>query len=148
MSPTTGSDEPRGDGGALIPVEGTPMAVDLSRDRSATLSWAVLLAGPLAATAHFSLVYFVSEAGCTGDGPGLDLLDPPVPATLTVAATAVAALACLAATAWAYRRWHAGRRDDSPDDNLSSMAFAGFLLSALSLVTVLFVGVPAPFLVC
>lgn len=148
MSPTARSGEPQGDRGELIPVEGTPMAVDLSRGRRALLIWAVLLAGPLAATAHFSLVYFVSEAGCTGDGPGLDLFDPPVPATVTVAATAVAALACLAATAWAYRRWQAGLREDTSDDNLSSMAFAGFLLSALSLVTVLFVGVPAPFLVC
>lgn len=148
MSATARSNEPQGDRGELIPVEGTPMAVDISRDRRAWLTWAVLLAGPLVATAHFSLAYFVSEAGCTGDGPGLDLFDPPVPAAVTLAVTAAAALACLAATAWAYRRWRAGQREPGSDDNAAFMAFAGFLLSALSFVTVLFVGVPAPFLQC
>ncbi|MDQ4145306.1 MAG: hypothetical protein M3198_16505 [Actinomycetota bacterium] len=37
----------------------------------------------------------MAEAGCTGDGPGLQLFDPPVPTIVTLAAAAVAAVACL-----------------------------------------------------
>ena len=99
-------------------------------------TWIVFLAGPVTWFVHFMVVYLVAEAGCTGDGPGLALFDPPVPAVVTLAATAVAAAACLAFAWWGHRCLV----DHPPGD---SLAFAGFLLSLLSSVAVLFVGLPA-----
>jgi hypothetical protein len=151
MSRQDGPDDglPRGEGSGTAE-EGTPFAVDFSRDRRARTTIAVFLAGPVIWSAHFLLVYLVVEAGCTGDGPGLRLFDPPAPTVVTLVATAVAALACLAAAAWGYRRWRAGQHEVADDagglgehDRGGSLAFAGFLLSLLGLVTVLFVGVPA-----
>ena len=136
-------------------LSGTPVAVDVSRDRLARVTWVVFLAGPVTWFAHFMVVYLVAEAGCTGDGPGLNLFDPPVPAAATLAATAVAALVCLGAARWAYRRWRASQRGVAADeaaelsgrfserDRGGSLAFAGFLLSLFSFVAVLFVGLPA-----
>jgi hypothetical protein len=69
---------------------------------------------------------------------------------VTLVATAVAALACLASARWGYRRWRASQHEAADQagglgehDCGGSLAFAGFLLSLLGLVTVLFVGVPA-----
>jgi hypothetical protein len=145
---------PRGDGSTTA-VGGTPVAVDVSRDRSARVIWVVFLAGPVIWFAHFMLVYVVAEAGCTGDGPGLSAFDPPVPTVVTVVATVVAAIACLWCAAWAYRRWR-GRAREQPlgvTDDLSAdleqgdrdglLALAGFMLSAFSFVAVLLVGLPA-----
>ena len=39
----------------------------------------MFVAGPVIWSVHFLLVYLVTEAGCSGDGPGLRLFDPPVP---------------------------------------------------------------------
>lgn len=128
------------------------MAVDVSTNRRTKTLIVLLLAGPLIWSLHFLLVYFVVEAGCTGGGPGLDRFAPPVPTVVTLAATAVAALACLATAAWGYRRWRADQREHAqgsglePPDTGGSLAFAGFLLSLLGFVTVLFVGLPALFL--
>jgi hypothetical protein len=140
---------PGGDGSGTAE-EGTPFAVDFSRDRRARTTIAVFLAGPVIWSAHFLLVYLVVEAGCTGDGPGLRLFDPPAPTVVTLVATAMAAVACLASAAWGYRRWRASRHEAADDagglgepDRGGSLAFAGFLLSLLGTVTVLFVGVPA-----
>ena len=58
---------------------------------AARVVWVVFLGGPVIWFAHFMLVYLVAEAGCTGDGPGLDAVRPPVPDAVTLAATAVAA---------------------------------------------------------
>ncbi|WP_158554017.1 hypothetical protein [Micromonospora deserti] len=113
---------------------------------------ALFLAGPLIWSVHFMVVYLAVEAGCTGDGPGLDVFDPPAPVVVTLAATAVAALGCLATALWAYRRWRADQRDRPEGRGLEtpywggSLAFAGFLLSLLGFVSVLLVGVPALFL--
>lgn len=145
---SAGERSPR-DEGARTGVGGTPVAVDVSSDRRARVTVLVFLAGPLIWSVHFMLVYVVTEAGCTGDGPGLVLFDPPVPTVVTLVATAVAAIACLATAAWGYRRWRAGRgaRSDGtglePPDLGGSLAFAGFLMSLLGLVSVLFVGLPA-----
>lgn len=102
------------------------------------------------------LIYLVVEAGCTGGGPGLRLFDPPVQTVVTLVATAVAALACLGCAGWGYRRWRADQHERTdervaaaglePPERGGSLAFAGFLLSLLGLVEVLFVGVPALFL--
>lgn len=155
------ADEPPPGDGSRTAAEGTPVAVDVSRDRRARVIWVVFLAGPLTWFAHFMLVYLVAEAGCTGGGPGLRLLDPPVPTVVTLAATAVAAVACLGFAAWGYREWRVSTRQLAAggpgatggagigaggltDHDLSrSLAFAGFLLSLLSFLAVLFVGLPA-----
>ena len=149
------SEERSGLDGRYTAAAGTPVAVDVSRDRLARVTWVAFLGGPVIWITHFMLVYLVVEAGCSGGGRGFELLDPPVPATTTLAATGVAAVACLASAAWAYRRWQATRRGPAADEaaELSgplpqsnrggSLDFAGFLLSLFSFVAVLFVGLPA-----
>jgi hypothetical protein len=140
--------EPANDG-ATTAGRGTPAAVDLSTSRETVATVAVFLAGPVIWSVHFLAVYLVVEAGCTGDGPGLDLFDPPVPTVLTLVATAVAALACLGTAAWGYRRWRARSSEELPDsgvdsaDRGGSLAFAGFLMSLLGVVAVLLIGLPA-----
>ena len=144
----------KGDG-ARTGQDGTPFAVDLSGDRPALVTAAVFLAGPVIWSVHFMVVYLVVEAGCTGDGPGLRLFDPPVPKVVTLAVTAAAAVAALACAGWSYRRWQASgsvpAADEAGDlagglpdrDRGGTLAFAGFLLSLLSVVTILLVGLPA-----
>jgi hypothetical protein len=155
--------------GARTQLGGTPLAVDYTRDRLARRDIALFVAGPVIWSVHFMAVYLVAEAGCTGDGPGLDVFDPPVPVTFTLAATAVAALASLAAAWWSYRAWKAP--DDQPaaaDDRPSAdeaaeagrgagpedrdpgrpLAFVGLLHALLSFVGVLLVGLPALVLTC
>jgi hypothetical protein len=127
----------------------------VSRDRRARFALAMFVAGPVIWSVHFMVVYLVVEAGCGGEGPGLRLFDPPVPKAVTLAATAAAAAAALACARWSWRRWRAGgampAADEAGDlagglqdrDRGGTLAFAGFLLSLLSVVTVLFVGLPA-----
>jgi hypothetical protein len=151
-SPTGGSAP--SDGGRTA-VAGTPVAVDVSRDRRARITWVVFLAGPVTWFAHFMLVYLVGEAGCTGDGPGLRLLNTPVPTIVTLAATGAATVACVGFARWAYVRWRASEHERAADeardlsgdledqDRGGSMAFVGLLLSLLFFVAILFVGLPA-----
>jgi hypothetical protein len=119
--------------------------VDVSVDSRAVSSIAVLLAGPVISSVHFLVVYLVVEAGCTGGGPGLSAFDPPVPRIVTLAATAVAALACAGTAWWGVARWRGPRRPDTREELLDRrpLALGGVLLSLLGLVTVLFVGLPA-----
>lgn len=145
------------DEGARAPSAGTPMPVDLGADREARRTWALLVGGPVVWFTHFMLVYLVSEAGCTGEGPGLRLFDPPVPTILTLATTGIAVVACAAIAAVTWRRWRESEQDlqgapDAADDvegkhdedrRLGSLAFAGFLLATLSVLAVLFTGAPA-----
>jgi hypothetical protein len=150
---TTG-DASSSDGGRTG-ATGTPVAVDVSRDRLTRSTWVAFLAGPVTWMTHFMVVYLIAEAGCTGDGPGLDVFDPPVPAAATLAATGVAALACLASGRWTYRRWRTSLVGEAADeaselsgsfperDRGGALALAGFLLSLFSFVAVLFVGLPA-----
>ncbi|MGH9226572.1 MAG: hypothetical protein ACRD2W_22935 [Acidimicrobiales bacterium] len=147
--------------GARTAPDGTPVAVDVSRDRLTRSGWVGLLGGPVLWFTHFMVVYLVAEAGCTGDGPGLEVFDPPVPDAVTLAASAVAAMGCLWFAAWAYRRWtatrHGGAAADDPGglsgryeehQRGGTLALASLLLSLFSFVAVLFVGLPAPFLDC
>ena len=140
--------------GARTSADGTPVAVDVSRDRVARVRWVVFLGGPVTWITHFMLVYLVVEAGCSGDGRGLDVFDPPVPAAATLVATGVAALVCLAFAGWAYRRWRAGGEPNHPpgpqhdEDRGGAGNFAGILLALFSFVGVLFVGLPALVLEC
>jgi hypothetical protein len=142
-------DEPSPLEGSRTAGEGTPFAVDVSGDRRARWALAMFVAGPLIWSAHFLLVYLIVEAGCSGDGPGLRLFDPPVPKVATLAATAAAAAAALACAGWSYRRWRAGTSEPAADEAADlagrggTLAFAGYLLSLLSVVTILAVGLPA-----
>jgi hypothetical protein len=148
-------DEPSPLDGSRTAGEGTPFAVDVSRDRRARFSLFMFVAGPVIWSVHFMLVYVVTEAGCSGDGRGLELFDPPVPKVVTLATTAAAAAAALACAGWSYRRWRAGSSEPAADeagdlaggftdrDRGGTLAFAGFLLSLLSVVTIVFVGLPA-----
>lgn len=151
------SDEPRAErperdvGGTTHP-SGTPMAVDLRSDPETRRAMAAFVAGPVVWFAHFMIVYLVAEAGCTGDGPGLELFDPPVPAVVTIVVTVVAALACLWVVRWEYRRWRSQRRTPDRDQTVpdsaepeagAPLSFAGLLLGAVSFISVLFVGLPA-----
>jgi hypothetical protein len=135
--------------GATTAGKGTPTAVNVATTRETLATVAVFLAGPVIWSVHFMAVYLAVEAGCTGDGPGLNLFDPPVPTVLTLATTLAAALACLATAAWGYRRWRArtaataGETRGEPPDRDGSLAFAGFLLSLLGVVSILLVGLPA-----
>jgi hypothetical protein len=144
-------DEPSPPDGSRTAGEGTPFAVDVSRDRRARWALFMFVSGPVIWSIHFMLVYLVTEAGCSGDGPGLQLFDPPVPKAVTLAATAAAAAAALGCATWWYRRWqtseHEPVTDEAADltdhDRGGTLAFTGFLLSQLSVVTILFVGLPA-----
>ena len=148
-------DEPSPLDGSRTAGEGTPFAVDVSRDRRARWALAMFVSGPVIWSVHFMLVYLVTEAGCSGDGPGLRLFDPPVPKAVTLAATAAAAGAALACAGWSYRRWRASEHQPAADeagdlagglterDRGGTLAFAGFMLSLLSVVTILLVGLPA-----
>jgi hypothetical protein len=147
-------DEPSPLDGSRTAGEGTPFAVDVSGDRRARRALVLFVAGPVLWSVHFMVVYLVVEAGCSGDGPGLELFDPPVPKIVTLAATAAAAVAALACAGWSWRRWRAGEHqpaDEAGDlaggltdrDRGGTLALAGFLLSLLSVVTILAVGVPA-----
>ena len=143
---------------AMTAPRGTPYPVDVASDRPARVIWASLLAGPVILMIHFTIVYLVAEAGCTGDGHGLDVFDPPVPVIVTVVATAIAAIACLAVATWNYRRWRTSvNASDRPqarwpfgdvDDHEARgpLAFVGTLLAALSFVSVVLIGIAAPFL--
>jgi hypothetical protein len=141
---------PSGDGSRTA-AGGTPFAVDVSRDRRARFALAMFVAGPVIWSVHFLLVYLVTEAGCSGDGPGLSLFDPPVPKVVTLAVTAAAAVAALACAGWSWRRWRTDAAEAAADEAAGlqdrgrggTLAFAGFLLSLLSVVTILFVGLPA-----
>ena len=146
--------------GAMTAEDGSPVAVDVSGDRPARVVWVVFLGGPVIWISHFMLVYLVAEAGCTGGGPGLRAINPPVPRAVTLIATAVAAAGCLGFASWAHRRWVAARpgvaTGDAGEvsgsaeerDRTATLAFAGFLLALFSFVAVLFVGVPAFVLGC
>lgn len=142
-------------GGATTATSGTPLAVDMARDRRTRRMWGLLLGGPVLWMSHFMFVYLVAEAGCSGDGPGLELFDPPVPRTVTLVATALAAAACIPLAARALRHWRQATkqpaRGDDPDDvgkgaGHGTIPFGGFLLSAFSLLAIVFVGLPAAFL--
>ena len=59
---------PSGDGSRTAP-EGTPFAVDVSRDRRARFALAMFVAGPVIWSVHFLLVYLVTEALVIAIGP-------------------------------------------------------------------------------
>jgi len=126
-----------GDAGRTTGTRGTPAPVRLTPGSLRTFG--LFLAGPLIWTGHFVLVYLVAEAGCTGEGPGLRVFDPPVPTLTTYVTTVVAAIACLitAGAAWRAARGAGHQR---------MLLITGAILSLLGAVTVVMVGMPAWFL--
>ena len=137
----------------LTSPSGTPVPVDITRDLEARTQWVLLLAGPVIWLTHFAVVYLVAEAGCHGDGQGLDLFDPPVPVVVTLVATLLAATACLAV---AYRSWSRIPRgpagtaatDPAAHERQRVLSTVGGLLALLSAVGVLVVAAPAVWLPC
>lgn len=132
------------DPGSTTGVGGTPVAVDVRGDRRSRVVLAALVGGPVVWFAHFMVVYLAVEAGCTGGGDGLARLDPPVPDVITLVATGLAGAACLALAGWGLRRWRSTPASATGEaDRDGSLAFIGALLSLLSFVTILLVGLPA-----
>ena len=140
--------------GARTQAGGTPAAVDLTPNRRARLTIGMFLAGPVIWSVHFMVVYLVTEAGCAGEGAGLELFKPPVPTVVTLAATAVAAVACLGVAWWCHRQWRQVRSQPADGHEQTparleeyhragTLPFAGFLMALLGVVTVLVVGLPA-----
>jgi hypothetical protein len=123
------------DRGARTEASGTAFPVHIPRDPQAWITAFIFAGGPILWFAHFMFVYVVAEAGCTGEGQGLRAFNPPVPLVVTLAATALFAAAVAAIAIWALRRWRRGVQ--------AGMAFGGLLLSCLSLIAILWVGVPA-----
>jgi hypothetical protein len=130
--------------GARTAAHGTPFTVAVGGDQHTRAVLVDLLAGPVIWLTHFMFVYLIAEAGCTADGPGLDIFNPPATATITLVATGVALLACVA-NAWraiGRSRRAARAHEDDPvshrDDG--SLSFAGFLLSVLFFLATLGVG--------
>jgi TRAP-type C4-dicarboxylate transport system permease small subunit len=156
--PDAASDDPTA-GGEATGVGGTPVPVDLSSDRRARRIWALFVAGPVIWLTHFGVVYLVAEAGCTGDGPGLRVFDPPVP-TIVTGVTTVLAVVASAIVVWrGYVGWRRGasaeeRLADVPgehpedDEHAGRLAFIALLLGGLSAIGVLFTAAPALVFVC
>lgn len=136
-------------GGETTSAKGTAVDVDVAVGRRSRSNVLLFLLGPIIWTVYFLVVYLVVEAGCTGDGPGLNLFDPPVPTVVTLIATAIAAIASLVAALWCYRRWRPDEQEadnqhgDGSSERDRSLAFAGLLLCLLGFVAVLFIGLPA-----
>ncbi len=156
-SPEHEPNRPSSEAGDMTSASGTPVPVNVAGDRRDRPILVVLLAGPVVWFTHFMFVYLVAEMGCTGDGPGFELFDPPVPFITTIAATVVAVALCAASATWGLRWWTSSRsQPDAPDDvddTLSpeldgeqrggSIAFVGFALSVFSIIAVLFTAAPA-----
>ena len=116
-------------------------AVELPPGSGAAATWALILAGPMTWFAHFMVVYLLVEALCTG-ATGRTLLGRPLATVLTLAATAVALVAVVAATRWAYRRWSRDR-DETAGTGDRALSFAALTLGGLFTVAILYTGLPA-----
>lgn len=117
-----------------------PTASASPADRRRFVSLIVLfLAGPTIWITHFMVVYLLAEAVCTTDLT-THVFGLHVVSTVTLIATAVAVAATAYVGVLALRRSHRDQSSGEPDGPL---AFAGFLLSALFGLAILFVGVPA-----
>ena len=149
-------DEPSPQEGSLTAGEGTPFAVDVSRDRRARWALFMFVAGPVIWSTHFLLVYLVVEAGCSGDGPGLSAVRPARAQGRhpgrdrrgglrrpRLRQLVVPALAGRASTSRPSTRPPTSPVASPDRDRGGTLAFAGFLLSLLSVVTILAVGLPA-----
>ncbi len=122
-------------------------------------TWILLLTGPVTWAVHFLVVYLAVEAWCSSataaNGGSLPTwLGASAPVSVTLAATAVAAAIIVVDLVFTARRYRQGTRlarlepEDATDtdDQLvrdRHLLLVGCLLSPLSLVAVLFVGLSA-----
>lgn len=98
--------------------------------------WAVLLAGPVIWIVHFAVVYLVAEAACAPNvAERWSALGGRTLDGFVVVATIVAGMACLVATAFA---WRAMREPDA-----SPLHLASVVLAIGSFLSVIAVGAPA-----
>lgn len=100
--------------------------------------WVLLLAGPVLWIAHFMVVYLFAEAACAArDSDDLAFPGTGAIAAVVVVSTVVAAGVAGLATVASWRGTR-GRRADA-----TSLGWAGVLLGALSVLSILAVGLPA-----
>lgn len=131
------------------------MAVLHPREEHGGSPWPTVLVGPVIWISHFMLVYLVAEAFCEVGASGPRMLGLPVVSVVTVAATliAVAVIGVAAVRAWLRLGPEGPDGDEPPVEQRSGMGrlrgrdhplvFTGLLLDVLSIMAVLFVGVPA-----
>lgn len=116
-------------------------------ERSSRMIWVLLVAGPVIWFTHFMAVYSLAEAVCAMSPSDQRLLGLQLVSLATLIATALAVFATALYGWFAYRYWRARRSAGfdwlDGDDLNPGLALAGCLLSALFVVAVLFVGVPA-----
>ncbi len=147
MTRSDGRGDPHREAGSRTAARGTAFPVAIARDPHVRATLLGFLAGPVIWISHFMFVYLVAEAGCTGDGHGLDVFDPPATAIVTLVATVVACVACLANARGTFRRWQrvAGEqeRTSENDGHDGSLSFVGFVLSSLFFLATLAVGLSA-----
>lgn len=112
--------------------------------------WVLFLAGPVIWIVHFMAVYVLAEAACAAGDGGPRLLGLSILALVTLVATVFAVGAALVLAVRAYQVWRGatGRSSDwlAGDERNAGLALLGWLLGAVFVVAILFVGVPAAFL--
>jgi len=113
--------------------------------------WGLFLAGPIIWFGHFMIVYLMGETWCSADDSAEEILGLPVLSFVTVVVTVVAAGVTLVFAEIAHRRWRARADNRSDwldgDDRNAGLALAGALMGMLFAFAILFVGLPAAFLV-
>ena len=120
-------------------------------DQHDRLAWVLFLAGPVLWFTHFMAVYLLAEAVCAAGGSDTRWLGLRPVSIATLVATALAVLATGLLAGRAFGQWRQ-RRDPSSDwlagDDLNpGLLLGGALLGVLFVVAILFVGLPAAFLV-
>ena len=121
-------------------------------------TWILLLTGPVTWATHFMVVYLFVDALCaavtTADGGVPTWLGTSTPVAVTLVGTAIAAVVVIADLLFTARRFRQAtreaRREHQDATDIDSqlvrdrhILFVGCLLSALSLVSILLVGLSA-----
>ena len=121
------------------PAHGDERPVELPPDTPSTFGvWALVSAGPVVWAVHFLVVYLLAEAACAAlETDEMRFIGSGALVATVIAATVVAAVACLAAAGYSWRRSRTGRGD------VAHLGFAGTLLALGSFAAVLVVGLPA-----
>ena len=105
--------------------------------------WLIVLPGPVIWSVHFMVVYLATEVACAEEAPPPGVV-PAMATGVTLVATALGVVVSIAFAVLAHRRWRAGQREAADGDGeRPELAFAGMMLSALSVLGVLAVGLPA-----
>lgn len=106
--------------------------------------WLLFIAGPILWFGHFMAVYLFAEAACTS-ALDTEMFGLGVIELVTLVLTAVAALVTLGVAVVAHRRWLASAPPSlfDTDEGGSTLVLAGALLGYVSVIAILFVGLPA-----